>query len=102
MEKSKILNQKFDCMTVTAVWIKAFEIKTDLGKVVGKATILLNDQFEVHDIQIVEGDDGLFVAFPLDTSYDGPGFRWVCSPVSIQLNEHIKECVLNEYLKTIA
>ncbi|MEN6626468.1 MAG: SpoVG family protein [Candidatus Sumerlaeia bacterium] len=62
----------------------------------GFATIVLNDEFAVRDLKIINGNNGLFVAMPNRRRRDG-GFHDVAHPILPALREHIEEVVLNEY-----
>ena len=45
----------------------------------------------------MEGENGLFVAYPNDPFYKGEDYRSVCFPITRQLREHIETCVLEKY-----
>ncbi|MCE5230321.1 SpoVG family protein [bacterium] len=62
----------------------------------GFATIVLNDEFAVRDLKIINGNSGLFVAMPNRRRRDG-GYHDVAHPILPALREHIEEIVLREY-----
>jgi stage V sporulation protein G len=62
----------------------------------GFATIVLNDEFAVRDLKIINGNNGLFVAMPNRRRRDG-GFHDIAHPIHPALREHIEEIVLREY-----
>ena len=68
-----------------------------MGHLVGKASVILNDQFQIRGLRIMEGENGLFVGYPNDPFYKGEDFRSVCFPMTRQLREHIENCVLEKY-----
>ena len=68
-----------------------------MGHLLGLATIVLNDQFQVRGLRIMDGENGLYVDYPNDPFYKGEGCRSVCCPVTRQLREHIENCVLEKY-----
>ncbi len=49
-------------MKITSVSIR--KINKENSRMKGIATVLLDDEFAVHDIRIIEGDKGLFIAMP--------------------------------------
>ena len=61
------------------------------------ASIVLNDQFQIRGLRIMEGENGLFVGYPNEPFYKGEDFRSVCFPMTRQLREHIENCVLEKY-----
>ncbi len=67
----------------------------------GFATIVLNDEFAVRDLKIINGNTGLFVAMPNRRRRDG-GYHDVAHPILPALREHIEEVVLREYETQLA
>ena len=87
----------FDCLAVTQVKVFPFKEGPSMGRMKGYATITLNDQFQIRGLRIMEGENGLFVAYPNDPFYKGEDYRSVCFPITRQLREHIETCVLEKY-----
>lgn len=87
----------FNCLAVTQVQIFPFKEGPSMGHLLGLATIVLNDQFQVSGLRIMDGEHGLFVDYPNDPFYKGEDFRSVCCPMTWQLREHIENCVLEKY-----
>ena len=93
---AKISNvQQFDCLAVTQVQV--FKEGPSMGHMVGTASVILNDQFLIRGLRIMEGENGLFVGYPNDPFYKGDDFRSICVPMTRQLREHIENCVLEKY-----
>ena len=93
---AKISNvQQFDCLSVTQVQV--FKEGPSMGHMVGTASVILNDQFLIRGLRIMEGENGLFVGYPNDPFYKGEDFRSICFPMTRQLREHIENCVLEKY-----
>lgn len=67
----------------------------------GFATIVLNGEFAVRDLKIINNNNGLFVAMPSRRRRDG-GFHDLAHPVLIALRQHIEEVVLGEYEALLA
>lgn len=100
----KEISSAFDCLAVTQVQVFPFKQVPNMGQVLGMASIVLNDQFQVRGLRIMDGQNGLFVGqnglfvgYPNDPFYKGEDFRSVCCPMTRQLREHIENCVLEKY-----
>ena len=87
----------FDCLAVTQVKVFPFKEGPSMGHIKGYAKITLNDQFQIRGLRIMEGENGLFVAYPNDPFYKGEDIHSVCFPMTRQLREHIENCVLEKY-----
>lgn len=87
----------FDCLAVTQVLVFPFKEGPSMGRMKGYANITLNDQLQIRGLRIMEGENGLFVAYPNDPFYKGEDYRSVCFPITRQLREHIETCVLEKY-----
>lgn len=92
----------FDCLAVTNVQVYPFKESPSMGHMKGLATVVLNDQFLVRGLRVMEGVNGLFVGYPNDPFYKGEDYRCICNPMSRQLREHIENCVLEKYQAAIA
>lgn len=66
------------------------------GKMRAIASITFDDEFVVHDVRIIDGNNGLFVAMPSKRTADGE-FRDIAHPINSQTREKIQTAVLNEY-----
>ena len=64
-------------------------------------SITFDDAFAVHDIKVVEGDKGLFVAMPSKRMPDGE-YKDIAHPISSEVREVIQTAVLKEYEKALA
>ena len=93
--EEKEISSEFDCLSVTQVQV--FKEGPFTGKMLAKASIVLNDQFQIRGLRIMEGENGLFVGYPNDPFYKGEDFRSICFPMTRQLREHIENCVLEKY-----
>ena len=68
------------------------------GKLKAVASITIDDEFVVHDIKIIEGENGLFIAMPSRKSSDGE-FRDVAHPINAETRAKLQEIILAEYDK---
>lgn len=80
-------------LTVTNVRIRTLNPE---GRIKAVASITLNDCFVVHDVRVVEGHNGLFVAMPSRKIPEG-GFRNIAHPINTETRETIQEAVLAAY-----
>lgn len=104
MAKRKIVTETarlFDCLTVTNVQVYPFAVGPSMGSIKAMASIVLNDQFMVRGLRVMEGENGLFVGYPNDPFFKGEDFRSLCNPITRQLREHIEDRVLTKYLESI-
>ena len=83
-------------MKITSVSVRKVE-KED-SRMKGIATIILDDQFAVHDIRIIEGDNGLFTAMPSRKTATG-GYRDVAHPINPEARNMIEKAILDAYNK---
>lgn len=60
------------------------------------ASITMDQEFVVHDIRVIEGNNGLFVAMPSKRTPDGE-FRDVAHPINSGTRSKIQDAVLHEY-----
>ena len=96
-KKEKETSSAFDCLAVTQVKVYPFKETPSTGKLLGMASIVLNDQLLVRHLRIMEGVNGPYVAYPNDPFYKGEDIHSVCFPMKRQLREHIENCVLEKY-----
>ncbi len=66
------------------------------GKMRAIASITFDDEFVVHDVRIIDGNNGLFVAMPSKRTSDGE-FRDIAHPINSKTREKIQVAVLKEY-----
>jgi stage V sporulation protein G len=66
------------------------------GKMKAVASVTLDGEFVIHDVKVVEGLKGLFVAMPSRKTPDGE-FRDVAHPITQQARERIQKAVLEVF-----
>ena len=71
------------------------------GRMKALASITLDDEFVVHDIKVIEGDNGLFIAMPSRKSPDGE-YRDIAHPINSDMRYRMQTMVLAEYEKIMA
>ncbi len=67
-----------------------------MNKVIAIASIVIDDCFVVHDLRVVNGDKGLFVAMPSRKLPNGD-FRDICHPICTEARTDIQETVLAQF-----
>ncbi|MCE7791251.1 septation regulator SpoVG [Salipaludibacillus sp. CUR1] len=80
-------------MEVTDVRLR--RVNTE-GRMLAIASITIDDEFVVHDIRVIDGNNGMFVAMPSKRTPDGE-FRDIAHPISSKTREKIQTAVLEEY-----
>lgn len=93
--------QKYDVLAVTSVEVYPFQLRPR-GTVKAMATVVLNNQFFVRGLLVMNGSNGLFVSYPNGPFYKGEEYKMICGPITRQLREHIENCVLEKYQAAIA
>ena len=66
------------------------------GKMKAVVSITLDDEFVVHDIKVIEGDKGLFIAMPSKRAADGE-YRDIAHPINSTTRENIQRIILERY-----
>lgn len=69
---------------------------TKEGKMKAIVSITLDDEFVVHDIKVIEGEKGLFIAMPSRKSTDGE-YRDIAHPINSGTRDMIQKVVLDQY-----
>ena len=80
-------------MQITDVRIRKV---TKEGKMKAVVSITLDDEFAVHDIKVIEGDKGLFIAMPSRKTSDGE-YRDIAHPINSVTRDRIQSLSLNKY-----
>jgi stage V sporulation protein G len=81
-------------MNVTDVRVR--RISTEEGKMKAIVSLTIDEDFVVHDIRVVEGNNGLFVAMPSRKTPSGD-FRDVAHPITPESRAKIQDAVLAAY-----
>ena len=96
-KKEKKAGTGFDCLAVTSVQVYPFREEAKIGKILGLATVVLNDQLTIRGLRIMDGEYGMFVGYPNDPFYKGEDLSSTVFPITRALREHIENCVLEKY-----
>ena len=84
-------------MQVTDVRVRKIAKESKMKAVV---SITLDDEFVVHDIKIIEGDKGLFIAMPSKKASDGE-YTDIAHPINSQTRESIQKVILESYERAL-
>ena len=81
-------------MKITSVNVR--KIEKEESRMKGIASVLLDDSFAVHDIRIIEGDNGLFIAMPSRKTSTG-GYRDIAHPINPEVRSMFEDAILEAY-----
>lgn len=73
---------------------------TKEGKMKAVVSITIDDEFVVHDIKVIDGEKGLFIAMPSRKASDGE-YRDIAHPINSGTRERIQEIILEQYEKVL-
>ncbi len=83
-------------MKITNISIR--KVDREDSRMKGIASVLLDDEFAVHDIRIIEGTKGLFIAMPSRKTSTG-GFKDIAHPISQEVRSMFEREILDAYEK---
>ena len=70
------------------------------GKLKAVVSVTMDGEFVVHDIKVIEGEKGLFIAMPSKKAVDGE-YRDIAHPINSGTRERIQSIILEEYEKAL-
>ena len=71
---------------------------TKQGKMRAVVSVTFDDEFVVHDIKVIEGEKGLFIAMPSKKSSDGE-YRDIAHPINSEMRGVLQSAILDAYDK---
>ena len=80
-------------MQITDVRIRRVDKE---GKMKAVVSITIDDEFVVHDIKVIEGEKGFFIAMPSRKASDG-GYRDIAHPINSNTRERLQREILEKY-----
>ena len=83
-------------MEITNVRVRVVEKEN--SKMRGFASVTIDNQFVVHDIRILEGDNGLFLAMPSKQTGVGE-YRDIAHPINPDARKQLEDAIIAEYKK---
>ncbi|MBR5247772.1 MAG: septation regulator SpoVG [Lachnospiraceae bacterium] len=84
-------------MQITDVRVRKI---TKEGKMKAIVSITLDNEFVVHDIKVIEGEKGLFIAMPSKKAADGE-YRDIAHPINSSTRDNIQKIILESYEKAM-
>ena len=81
-------------MKITSVSVR--KIEKEGSRMKGIASVLLDDSFAVHDIRIIEGDNGLFIAMPSRKTATG-AYRDIAHPINPEVRSMFEDAIIEAY-----
>ncbi|WWR16005.1 septation regulator SpoVG [Lachnospiraceae bacterium JLR.KK008] len=84
-------------MKITDVRVRKI---TKEGKMKAVVSITIDNEFVVHDIKVIEGEKGLFIAMPSKKATDGE-YRDIAHPINSETREGIQRIILESYEKAL-
>ena len=76
---------------------QVYPLEAPTGKTIALCRVVLNDELQLTGLRVVDGSNGLFVAYPNDPTYKGDDYRSLFYPITKELREHIEDVVLSQY-----
>ncbi|MCH3998742.1 MAG: septation regulator SpoVG [Lachnospiraceae bacterium] len=70
------------------------------GKMKAVVSITIDNVFVVHDIKVIEGEKGLFIAMPSKKSADGE-FRDIAHPINSETRSSLEKIILERYRQSL-
>lgn len=81
-------------MQITDVRVR--KLNRNEGRKLAVASITLDNEFVVHDINVIDGDKGLFISMPSRRMPNGE-YRDIAHPITAEARQKIQDAVLNAY-----
>lgn len=86
-------------MNITEVRVKAVQSRN--GKLKGWASVTFDNAFVIHNMKIIQGKSGKFVAMPNRKTKEG-GYKDIAHPINNETRKLIEDSILQEYDKVVA
>ncbi|MCR5148860.1 MAG: septation regulator SpoVG [Eubacterium sp.] len=83
-------------MEITDVRVRKIDKE---GKMKAVVSITIDDEFVIHDIKVIEGEKGLFIAMPSRKSTDGE-YRDIAHPINSETRNKVQDIILKKYIET--
>ncbi|MDD6272560.1 MAG: septation regulator SpoVG [bacterium] len=84
-------------MKITSVTVR--KIEKENSRMKGIASVLIDDCFAVHDIRIIDGDNGLFIAMPSRKTPVGE-YKDIAHPINQEVRTMFEKEILDAYNKS--
>ena len=84
-------------MQITDIRLRLME---NGGKMKAVASVTFDEEFVVHDIKVIDGEHGLFIAMP--SKRIGEEYKDIAHPLNSDTRSKISEAILGKYKETLA
>lgn len=85
-------------MQITDVRIRRVDKE---GKMKAVVSITIDEEFVIHDIKVIDGEKGLFIAMPSRKAADGE-YRDIAHPINSETRNRIQDIILEKYESEVA
>ncbi len=85
-------------MQITDIRVRVINRESKMKAVV---SVTFEDAFVVHDIKVIEGEKGLFIAMPSKRTPDGE-YRDVAHPINGEMRAALQDAILKEFSRALA
>ncbi|MBP5444742.1 MAG: septation regulator SpoVG [Acholeplasmatales bacterium] len=82
-------------MKITDVRLKKVDGHNRLKAI---ASVTIDDCFVIHELRIIDGDNGLFIAMPSRKLPEGE-FKDIAHPINAETREQLEKAIIDEYNK---
>lgn len=80
-------------MEITDVRVRKIDKE---GKMKAVVSITIDNEFVIHDIKVIDGEKGLFIAMPSRKSTDGE-YRDIAHPINSETRNKVQQIILDKY-----
>lgn len=80
-------------MQITDIRIRVVDNESKMKAVV---SVTFDEAFVIHDIKVIEGEKGLFIAMPSKRTADGE-YRDIAHPINVEMRGVLQEAILKRY-----
>lgn len=85
-------------MQITDIRVRTVDSE---GKMRAVVSITIDSVFVIHDIKVIEGEKGMFIAMPSRKAADGE-YRDIAHPINTETREELQNMILDKYYETVS
>lgn len=85
-------------MQITDIRVRTVDSE---GKMRAVVSIAIDSVFVIHDIKVIEGEKGMFIAMPSRKAADGE-YRDIAHPINTETREELQKMILDKYYETVS
>lgn len=84
-------------MQITDIRVRVLSKESKMKAVV---SVTFDEAFVIHDIKVIEGEKGLFIAMPSKKTPDGE-YRDIAHPINVQMRAMLQDAILEQYQQAL-